>query len=216
MPSGLEDLAPQSILGRPVGLDVGESTCIGIATNSHGLSTDDRPLESLDDRIELVADVGEVCGITTQSFEYPYFQIDFVYGEPLDYIHGDEGMTYSSEDRLLTWKHGDWKGPLAGERGDRTSGRPYVDSGVDRIEFHENGDGILTGATIEFDVDLDDSTDEVTLSFTSYGSDTEGWDPNEHQELWDATTATYTESGENYELEIDLPPLGPASDFGLD
>lgn len=227
----LEDNPERSLVGgeNALPLPLGTCICVGIRTRSYGIDAtpeggDPDTTELLGDlgnEITITADVG-VCGeIPPEEVSgYPTFQVDFACGDSLPEIWGDEGMKY--DNTLLRWKHGRWDGTLI-ESGNNTEGATcagYIGSAD--IVWNDKppemgGDGLTStpdGTTVEFTLDSvpDGGLD---LSYSSYGTYTDGWCSHEKQARWDYENRTFTESGD-HEIEIDLPPLADVGLVGCD
>ena len=183
--SDLNDLRAQSIVGErnAIGLDVGDCICVGIAVMTKGLSEGDTLLDAIGDDIVINADVDSICGdVPPEEQEYPYFQADLVVGEPLTMVYGDGGYTYSSEGRLVSVLHGAWDGSIIQAEADHGPYDDYEDC-IDPIDIWFDADA--EEAYVEFEVPAE-CDEGIELSFTSYGSNTEGWDPGEQQFLFDS------------------------------
>ena len=154
----------RSFIGQDnaVGLEVGDCICIGLRTNTKGLTEDDQLLEDLDDEIVIHADVDEDCVQTTPEEDFTAFQVDLAWGNPLAVLDSESEppLTYATERRLMAWQHGTATGVASFENGARFA--EYTDLSdlgediyamgfgslidVDRIEFRDEN-GMVTETT---------------------------------------------------------------------
>ena len=98
-----------SLIGQEnaIGLATGDCVCVGIRTTTKSLSEGDELLEDLGNEITIIADVDEDCPQPTPVEEYEAFQVDLAWGDPLTFIDSENDVTYSSQERLMAWQHGD-------------------------------------------------------------------------------------------------------------
>lgn len=100
-----------SLIGQEnaFGLETGECLCVGVKTITKGLEEGDQLLADLDDEITITADVETECRQVVPEEEYAAFQVDLAWGDPLFTIDtdADPPLTYSTQERLLAWQHGD-------------------------------------------------------------------------------------------------------------
>ncbi|WP_158589336.1 DUF4367 domain-containing protein [Halococcus sp. IIIV-5B] len=125
-----------------------------------------------------------------------YYQVDFVTGDSIENLRGDEG--YYTSDRLIRFAHGNTDNGVT-----RVSDGEFIinETAADRIESEdisvENGT-----ATITFSVTEGES---IELTLASYQKTGDGWSAQTEaqQRFIDADTQTF-ESG-THTLSVDLP-----------
>jgi len=158
----VEGESSRSLIGaeNAIGLEVGDCICVGIRTNTKGLSEEDQLLDDLDNEVVINADVDAECNQAIPEEDFEAFQVDLAWGDPLFILDSEATITYGTQRRLMAWQHGTSVGVASQENGARFAS--YTDSNdlnnpinsmgfgelvdVDRMEFRD-ADGALTETT---------------------------------------------------------------------
>lgn len=146
--------------------------------------------------------VGEVEG-------FPSYQIDLIYGEPIEQFDPDAGVTYNEQNRLL---QDYWSGDGLGTHHFHRQSDAY-EGCWDDFDNVEQSEAIPTYITVEDGtaiacVEPDDAECLEEFALVSYGAPGDKWDPDTaHQQvLWDTDTTGVVDDGMVC-FEVDVPPV---------
>lgn len=183
------------------------------AFGGNDTDTDDEPDGSYES--ELVNNGGNTAAISHITFcvgeveEFAGYQVDLIYGEPIEQFDPDAGVTYNSQNRLL---QDYWSGDGLGTHHFHRRYEAYEHCWED-IDTVEQSEAIPTYITVENGtatacVKPDDADCLDDFALVSYGTPGDEWDPDTAhlQVLWDADTTGTVEDGMVC-FEVEIPPV---------
>lgn len=163
---------------------------------------------------DLETDGGQRAAISHLTFclgeAFGGYQIDLIYGDPIEQFDPESDVTYDDENRLL---QDYWSGDGLGTHHFKRNSDAYQGCWED-FDNTTQTDAIPTFITLENGqasacVNPDDAECLDDFALVSYGAPGHQWDPDtaDQQELWDAdTTGTVDEEDGTVCFEVDIPP----------